>query len=65
MASDHLGEIPVELRRLPSDAKVSLRVTVTHEWRIRLWLGLALMKLGARVLGCGVDVRTEREEGEA
>lgn len=55
------GEIPIELRRLTDEGRWTVRVTVTREWKIRLWLGVALMKLGARVLGAGIDVRTERE----
>lgn len=37
---------------------VTMNVTLTgvREWRIRLWLGVKLITLAARVIGCGIVV---------
>jgi hypothetical protein len=37
--------------------EMTLKVTVTREFRLRLWLGLALIKLGAKVTGMNVNVQ--------
>jgi hypothetical protein len=39
-----------------SGATLNLTVEVTREWNVRVWLGLWLMKLGARVIGMNVEV---------
>jgi len=37
---------------------LTLRVNVTgvRVWRVRLWLGLRLIKLATMVIGCGFEV---------
>lgn len=38
---------------------VTVQVKVTREFRFRMWLGLKLMSLAVRVMGCGLKVESE------
>ena len=45
----------VKLRTLDN---ITVTVTVTRELRLRMWIGLALIKAGVRVMGCGLHVES-------
>lgn len=36
---------------------LTVEVTGVRAARARLWLGLKLLKLAARVIGCGIDIK--------
>jgi hypothetical protein len=48
--------MPVELTKPFEGHSVTLTVHVTRRFRIRLWLGLFLLKLAVRVLDVGFEL---------
>ena len=55
------GEIHTKLSRLPGEMRVKVNVHKTQQLKVRMWLGKQLIRLAARVMGCGIKV----ERGEA
>lgn len=45
--------------------QITMRVRVTglRVWRARWWVAVNLLKLAARVAGCGIDVHVEKRDG--
>lgn len=56
MASTHAS---VSMGSVMRNVTMKVRVTGVHTFRIRLWMGGLLIRLGAVVMGCGIQVDTE------
>ena len=39
------------------NAKLTVTVNMTRQFRVRLWLGTTLLVLAARVLGCAIEFK--------
>jgi hypothetical protein len=53
----------VHLRHLDNRATMRVRVVITRELRVRLWIGAQLIKLAARIMHVDIVVeRSAREE---
>lgn len=50
------GPVRVPAASVMRDVTMTVEVTGLTVWRLRLWLGLQLMRLAARVIGCGIRV---------
>lgn len=49
------------IRKLDPDlCTLELSIETTTEFKVRVAVGLWLMKLGARIIGCGVTVNQEK-----
>lgn len=57
-----MAEATIDMRRLMAQTTLRVRVVRVREHRARMWVAVRLIRLAARVLGCGVEVRTERED---
>jgi hypothetical protein len=57
-----VAEATIDMRRLMAQTTLRVRVVRVREHRARMWVAVRLIRLAARVLGCGVEVRTERED---
>lgn len=45
------------MRDVVSQLTLQVDVTGVRVARVRMWLGMRLLKLAVRVLGCGMEVR--------
>ena len=50
----------IKLRKFTCDPTINIRIVVTREFKVRLALGLWLIKIGCRITGMGLNV----EKGE-
>jgi hypothetical protein len=41
---------------------IEVKVTRGKEWVVRLWIGAALLKLAALVIGCGITVDLQEKK---
>jgi len=46
--------IGVPLRKLDNQITLDVKITVTKEFKLRMWIGTQLFRLGAKVMGCGI-----------
>jgi hypothetical protein len=54
------NEIRVPIADVMKRVTMQITVTGTTRWRIRLWLAGWILKLAARVAGCGLEVHSQR-----
>lgn len=52
------GPIKVPIQPLMHHITLNVQVTGQTTWRIRQWLGIKLLVLAARVMGCNLQVDT-------
>ncbi len=57
-----MAEAVVKLRKLGSGSTMKVRVIVTKEFKIRVWIALRLIRLSAYILNCAVDAEVNEEE---
>jgi hypothetical protein len=46
----------IKIKKLKEDTVLKVRIIVTKEFRLRMWLALKLMRLSSFILGCGIEV---------
>jgi hypothetical protein len=46
----------IKLRQLGEDSIIKVKVVITKEFKLRLWIALKLIALASFVLGCGIEV---------
>ena len=56
-----MAKAEVNIKKLNHDYTMKVKVNVTNEFKIRLFLATALIKAAARLLGCNIEI----ENGEA
>lgn len=49
-------KIEIPARDAVREIKLDVRVTGLPVWRVRVWLGATLIKFGALVIGCSVEI---------
>ena len=52
----------VKLTNPMADTTLTINVRLTRRFRFRIWLGLAVMRLGVRILGATPEVNMESPE---
>lgn len=57
-----MAEAEASLPSLMRGVTLEFVVTGQREAKARMWLGGLLIKLGARVMGCGVEITAESTE---
>lgn len=50
------SEMKMPISRAMSFLVINVKLTGVRGWRVRVWLGLKLMTLAARVIGCGIHI---------
>ena len=51
-----MSTVKMPISRVTRDLTVRVDVTGVRAWNMRLWLGVQVIKLAARVIGCGIVV---------
>lgn len=60
-----MAKLPdVSMAELAGQMTINLRLTGVNVFRVRLWLGARLMRLGAWVMGCGIKFDQPHVTGE-
>jgi len=49
-------EVNVPISKLMSDVTMNVNLTGVRTWRVRVWLGIQLLKLAGRIIGCGIHI---------
>ena len=47
----------IKIKRLNKDFTVQVRVKLTKQFLLRIWLGKQLMRLAAVVMGCSIEYK--------
>jgi hypothetical protein len=53
----------IDAQKIMRRATMTLTITERRIYRLRKWLAIRLIRLGARLLGCGFKVIDEAEQG--
>lgn len=51
-----LGTVDLPMREVIAPMTLQVRVTGLRVARVRLWLGAQVIKVGALIIGCGVEI---------
>ena len=54
-----MAKAELDMVKLASQLTMQVRVKRMNEWRVRLRLGLLLIRLAARVMGVGISMEDE------
>lgn len=54
---------PIEISHQSVMRQITMHVRVVGmtSWRIRQWIGLRLLKLSARVMGCNIEIESSKD----
>lgn len=59
----HQFEVIARVHKLPKDLTITLSVIETPEFRVRMWLGRWLIRLGVWTLGCRFEFMDQSHDG--
>lgn len=55
------SKVPIGVRKLTSKSVLRVQVRATRELAVRTWIATMLFSLGARVLGCGFEIKKKKD----